>query len=99
MGCTACSQFLYPVVEQPLKMSVAPEIAVTTDPVVIEQEPSCETRHRLRERKTGPDGSDTKDAEVEAALDDPACIRPWLPCRDIRGLWMMTLNSGHDVSE
>ena len=56
-------------------MSVAPEIAVTTDPVVIEQEQSCETRRRLRERKTGPDGPDAKDAEGEATLGDPTSIR------------------------
>ena len=56
------------MVEVPLKMSVAPtEIAVTTDSVLVEQEPSRETRRRLRERKTGPDGLDSKDAEGGAA--------------------------------
>ena len=71
-------------------MSVVPEIAVTTEPVVIEQEPSCETRRRLRERKTGPDGPDAKDAEGEAALGDPASIRSWLPCRDMKGSFFLS---------
>ena len=51
---TACSQFLYAVVEVSLKMSVAPKNAVTTESVLVEQEPSRETRRRLRVRKTGP---------------------------------------------
>ena len=50
-------------------MSVAPKIAVTTDSVLVEQEPSRETRRRLRVRKTGPDGLDAKDAEGGAALE------------------------------
>ena len=49
-------------------MSVAPKIAVTTDSGHVEQEPSHETRRRLKERKTGPDGLDSKDAEGGAAL-------------------------------
>ena len=65
-------------------MSVAPtEIAVTTDSVLVEQEPSRETRRRLRERKTGPDGLDSKDAEGGAALGDPTSMRSWLSCLDI----------------
>ena len=82
VGCTACSQFLYAVVERASKMSVAPENAVTTDPVLVEQEPSRETRRRLEERKTDPDGLDDKDAEGGAALGDPASKRSWLPCLD-----------------
>ena len=58
-------------------MSVAPKIAVTTDSVLVEQEPSRETRRRLRERKNGPDGLDSKDAEGGAALGDPTC---WFIC-------------------
>ena len=65
-------------------MSLAPtEIAVTTDSVLVEQEPSRETRRRLRERKTGPDGLDSKDAEGGAALGDPTSMRSWLSCLDI----------------
>jgi hypothetical protein len=64
-------------------MSVAPKIAVTTDSVLVEQEPSRETRRRLRERKTGPDGLDSKDAEGGAALGDPTSMRSWLSCLDI----------------
>jgi hypothetical protein len=81
--CTACSQSLYDVVERPSKISVTPENVVTTDPVVVEQEPSRETRRRLEERKTDPDGLDDKDAEDGAAPDDPASIRSWLPCLDM----------------
>ena len=64
-------------------MSVAPKIAVTTDSVLVEQESSRETRRRLRERKTGPDGLDSKDAEGGAALGDPTSMRSWLSCLDI----------------
>ena len=64
-------------------MSVAPKIAVTTDSVLVEQEPSHETRRRLKERKTGPDGLDSKDAEGGAALGDPTSMRSWLSCLDI----------------
>jgi hypothetical protein len=74
---------LYAVVEVPLKMSVAPKIAVTTDSVLVEQEPSRETRRRLRERKNGPDGLDSKDAEGGAALGDPTSMRSWLSCLDL----------------
>ncbi len=56
-------------------MSVSPENAVTTDPVLVEQEPSRETRRRLEERKTDPDGLDDKGAEGGAAPGDPASIR------------------------
>jgi hypothetical protein len=56
-------------------MSVTPENAVMTDPVIVEQEPSRETRHRLEELKTDPDGLDDKDAEGGAAPGDPASIR------------------------
>ena len=42
-------------------MSVAPKIAVTTDSVLVEQEPSHETRRRLKERKTGPDKGSKKE--------------------------------------
>jgi hypothetical protein len=56
-------------------MSVVPKIVVVTDSVLVEQEPSRETRRRLRERKTGPDGLDAKDAEGGAALGDPtSCL-------------------------
>ena len=65
-------------------MSVAPKIAVTTDSVLVEQEPSRETRRRLKERKTGPDGLDSKDAEGGAALGDPTSMRSWLSCLDIK---------------
>ena len=64
-------------------MSVAPKIAVTTDSVLVEQEPSRETRRRLEERKTVPDELDSKDAEGGAALGDPTSMRSWLPCLDI----------------
>jgi hypothetical protein len=37
----------------------------------------------LRERKTGPDGLDSKDAEGGAALGDPTSMRSWLSCHDI----------------
>jgi len=60
VGCTACSQFLYDVVEVTSKMSVTPKNAVTTDSVIVEQEPTLETRRRLRERKTYPDGLDAR---------------------------------------
>ena len=59
------------------------QIAVTTDSGHVEQEPSHETRRRLRERKTGPDGLDSKDAEGGAALGDPTSMRSWLSCLDI----------------
>jgi hypothetical protein len=62
---------------------VAPKIAVTTDSVLVEQEPSRETRRRLRERKNGPDGLDSKDAGGGAALGDPTSMRSWLSCLDI----------------
>ena len=64
-------------------MSVDPKIAVTTDSVLVEQEPSRETRRRLRERKNGPDGLDSKDAEGGAALGDPTSMRSWLSCLDL----------------
>ena len=64
-------------------MSVAPKIAVTTDSVLVEQEPSRETRRRLEERKTVPDELDSKDAEGGAALGDPTSMRSWLSCLDI----------------
>jgi len=64
-------------------MSVAPENAVTTDPVLVEQEPSRETRRRLEERKTVPDELESKDAEGGAALGDPTSMRSWLSCLDI----------------
>jgi hypothetical protein len=64
-------------------MSVAPENAVTTDPVLVEQEPSLETRRRFEEHKTDPDGIDDKDTEDGTALGDPASIRSWLPCLDM----------------
>jgi hypothetical protein len=37
----------------------------------------------LRERKNGPDGLDSKDAEGGAALGDPTSMRSWLSCLDI----------------
>jgi hypothetical protein len=43
--------------------------------VLVEQEPSRETRRRLVERKTIPNGLDCSDAEGGAALGDPASIR------------------------
>ncbi len=64
-------------------MSVAPENAVTTDPVQVEQEPSPEVRRRLLERKNDPDWLDAKGAEGGSALGDPASMHSWLPCRDI----------------
>jgi hypothetical protein len=67
----------------PLKVSVAPKNAVTTDPVLVEQEPSRETRRRLKERKTGPDELESKDAESGAALGDPTSMLSWLSCLDI----------------
>ena len=63
-------------------MSVTPKITVTTDSVLVEQEPSRETRRRLRERKTGLDGLDAKDAEGGATLGDPTSMLSWLPCLD-----------------
>ncbi len=65
-----------------MKMSV-PKIAVTTDPVLVEQEPSRETRRRLEERKPVPDELESKDAEGGAALGDPTSMRSWLSCLDI----------------
>jgi hypothetical protein len=60
----------------PLKMSVAPKnVTAFSDTVLVEQEPSRETRRRLKVRKTIPDGLDCKDAEGGAALGDPASIR------------------------
>jgi len=38
----------------------------------------------LRERKTGPDGLDAKDAEGGAALGNPTSMRSWLPYLDFR---------------
>jgi hypothetical protein len=35
VGCTVASQFLYAVIERPSKVSVAPKIAVATDPVLL----------------------------------------------------------------
>ena len=43
-------------------MSVAPNSAVTMDPVFVGQELSRETRRRLEERKSDPDGLDSKGA-------------------------------------
>ena len=78
-------------------MSVAPKIAVTTDSVLVEQEPSRETRRRLRERKNGPDGLDSKDAEGGAALGDPTSMRSWLSCLDIveQRLWAREGRESH----
>ena len=63
-------------------MSVTPTSAVTMD-VIVGQELSRETRRRLEERKSDPDGLDSKGAEGGAARGDPASMRSWLPCRDI----------------
>jgi len=62
---------------------VAPKIAVTTDSVLVEQDPSRETRRRLEERKTVPDELDSKDAKGGAALGDPTSMRSWLSCLEI----------------
>ena len=76
VGCTACSQLRYAVVEVPLKMSMAPKfVTAFSDAVLVEQETSRETRRRLEVRKTIPDGLDCKDAEGGAALGDLASIR------------------------
>ena len=76
VGCTACSQLRYAVVEVPLKMSVSPTfVTAFSDAVLVEQEPSRETRRRLVERETIPNGLDCSDAEGGAALGDPASIR------------------------
>jgi hypothetical protein len=76
VGCTTCSQFRYAVVEVSLKMSVTPTfVTVFSDAVLVEEEPSRETRRRLVERKTIPNGLDWSDAEGGAALGDPAFIR------------------------
>jgi hypothetical protein len=56
-------------------MSVTPENAVTTDPILVDQEPSCETRHRLEERETDSDSLDDKDTEHGVGPDDPTSIR------------------------
>ena len=66
-----------------MKVSVAPKIAVTTDAVLVEQEPSREMRRRLEERKPVPDVLESKDAEGGAALGDPTSMRSWLSCLDI----------------
>ena len=71
------------MLEVPLKVSVAPKIAVTTDAVLVEQEPSREMRRRLEERKPVPDELESKDAEGGAALGDPTSMRSWLSCLDI----------------
>jgi hypothetical protein len=63
-------------------MSVVPK-TVTTDSVLVEQEPSRETRRRLRVSKTVPDGIDVKDTDGGAALGDPTSGRSWLPCLDM----------------
>ena len=62
--------------EVSLKMSVDPTfVTAFSDAVLVEQEPSRETRRRLVERKTIPNGLDCSDAEGGAALGDPASIR------------------------
>jgi len=86
VGYTACSQFLYGVVEVSLKMSVAPKnVTVFSDSVFVDQEPFHETRRRLRVRKTDPDGFDAKDTEGGSTLGDPTSMCSWLPCLDVRG--------------
>jgi hypothetical protein len=50
-------------------------VTAFSDTVIVEQEPSRETRRRLKVRKTVPDGLDCKDEEGGAALGDPASIR------------------------
>ena len=55
---------------------VAPTfVTAFSDAVLVEQEPSRETRRRLVERETIPNGLDCRDAEGGAALGDPASIR------------------------
>lgn len=51
VGCTSCNQFLYAVFERPSKVSVAPELAVTTDPCVVEGDSLVKTRCVLHEKK------------------------------------------------
>ena len=64
------------MVEVPLKMSVVPKnVTSFSDTVLVEQEPSRETRRCLELRKTVPDGLDCKDAEGGAVLGDPTSIR------------------------
>jgi hypothetical protein len=46
--------------------------------VLVEQESSRETRRRLRERKTGPDGLDSKDAEGSTLPENTSNERPFM---------------------
>ncbi len=76
VGFTACRQLRYAVVEVSWKMSVVPTfVTAFSDAVLVEQEPSRETRRRLVERETIPNGLDLRDTEGGAALGDPASIR------------------------
>ena len=70
-GWMSCSQVLYAAKVRPLKDSGVPEIAVTTDACLVEREPLCETRWRLAEGESDPDGLESKDAEGEAARGGP----------------------------
>jgi hypothetical protein len=55
-GWMSCSQVLHAALVRPLKDSGVPEIAVTTDASLVEREQLCETRWRLAERESDPDG-------------------------------------------
>ena len=68
-GWMTCSQVLHAAVVRPLKDSGVPEIAVTTDASLVEREQLCETRWRLAERESDPDGL------------EPARANPPLSCR------------------
>jgi len=72
---TVTNHCLYVVFEQPSKVSVTPKNTVTTDPVLVKQELSSETRRRLLERKTDPDCFDDKDSEGGTSLGDPVSRR------------------------
>ena len=70
VGCNSCSQFLYAVFERPLKLSVAPKIADTTDPWLVERELPSETRRLLEERKRDT-GLESNDAEGDTFITGP----------------------------
>ena len=64
-------------------MSVAPRIAVTTDPWLFDGDSLVKPRRRFAGRKLYPDGLEAKGAGGEAARGYPASMRSWLSCRCI----------------
>ena len=62
-------------------MSVAPRIAVTTDPWLVDGDSLVKPRRRFAGRKLYPDGLEAKGARGEAARGGPAPMRSGLSCR------------------